>query len=142
MFWVYTKSKTKTKPGISDLEYEDDKRIKHQTQDDTETAEVLGTFFTSVYTNEGDAEIPYLQERVYDRLLSDTKIDRKIVEKKLTKLKPSKSSGPDNIHPRVLREANSVLSCPLAILFQTSIDTGVVPDDWRIAKVSAIFIRK
>ena len=50
-----------------------------------------------------------------------------MVGKHLKDLKVSKTPGPDGIHPRVLKELASVLAIPLAKIFQTSIDTGYVP---------------
>jgi len=46
-----------------------------------------------------------------------------------------KSTGPDGIHPRVLRE----VAKPLSIICQQSWLTGEVPDDWRIASVTPIY---
>ena len=46
----------------------------------------------------------------------------------------NKSQGPDEIHPRLLKELSSVIAEPLAKLFQNSLVQGVVPNDWRKAK--------
>ena len=138
-FWNYTKSKTKVKPGISDLEYTDGNGEKKTTIDDSEKAEVLSDFFSSVFTEEGPEDIPHMDGRQYREALDDIKIDVKLVEKKLAKLKPCKSPGPDNIHPKILREASKTLCYPLSILFQDSLDTGKIPEEWKIANVSAIF---
>jgi len=47
--------------------------------------------------------------------------------------------GPDGIHPRVLRELAEELAKPLSITCQQSWLTGEVPDNWRIASVTAIY---
>ncbi|KAK4832398.1 hypothetical protein QYF61_022533 [Mycteria americana] len=49
-----------------------------------------------------------------------------------------KSMGPDEIHPRVLKELADVLTKPLSILYQQSWLTGEVPADWRLANVTPI----
>ena len=49
------------------------------------------------------------------------------------------SHGPDEIHPRLLKELNSVIAEPLAKLFQNSLVKGVVPNDWREANITALF---
>ena len=138
-FWNYTKSKTKIRPGISDLEFTDPNGVKRTTTDDLEKAEVLSNFFSSVFTKEGPEEIPHMEERQYQTPLDDIKVSVKLVEKKLGKVKPCKSPGPDNIHPKILREASKTLSHPLAILFQSSLDIGKIPEEWKVANVSAIF---
>ncbi|KAK4806943.1 hypothetical protein QYF61_027310 [Mycteria americana] len=50
-----------------------------------------------------------------------------------------KSMGPDEIHPRVLKELAEVLTKPLSIIYQQSWLTGEVPVDWRLANVTPIF---
>ena len=61
------------------------------------------------------------------------------VEKKLNMLDPNKAQGPDQIPSRVLKELSKELSTPLSILFNLSLETGVVPQDWCSAEVTAIF---
>ncbi|KAK4810169.1 LOW QUALITY PROTEIN: hypothetical protein QYF61_010481 [Mycteria americana] len=47
--------------------------------------------------------------------------------------------GPDEIHPKVLKELAEVLTKPLSIIYQQSWLTGEVPADWRLANVTPIF---
>ncbi|KAK4818869.1 hypothetical protein QYF61_021074 [Mycteria americana] len=49
-----------------------------------------------------------------------------------------KSMGPDEIHPRVLKELAEMLSKPLSIIYQQSWLTGEVPADCRLANVMPI----
>ena len=58
---------------------------------------------------------------------------------KLDKLNISKSPGPDGIHPWVLKEVSMSLCTPLAKIFETSIKTGLLPEDWKCANITAIF---
>ncbi|CAM4606069.1 unnamed protein product, partial [Lepidochelys kempii] len=57
----------------------------------------------------------------------------------LEKLDVHKSMGPDELHPRVLKELAAVIAEPLAIIFENSWQTGEVPDDWKKANVVPIF---
>ena len=57
----------------------------------------------------------------------------------LMKVNICKSPGPDNIQPRVLKECASELSLPLFTLFKSSMEFGMLPDQWKEAKVSPIF---
>ncbi|KAK4827779.1 hypothetical protein QYF61_021732 [Mycteria americana] len=50
-----------------------------------------------------------------------------------------KSMGPDEIHPRVLKELADVLTKRLSIIYQQFWLTGEVPADWRLANVTPIF---
>ena len=47
--------------------------------------------------------------------------------------------GPDEIHPRVLRELVEVIAKPLSIIYQRSLLTGEVPEDWRLPSVTPIY---
>ena len=47
--------------------------------------------------------------------------------------------GLDEIHPRVLRELAEAIAEPLSIIYQRSLLTGEVPEDWRLANVTPIY---
>ncbi|KFP57002.1 hypothetical protein N323_03318, partial [Cathartes aura] len=46
-----------------------------------------------------------------------------------------KSRGPDDIHPRALKELADVIAGPLFIIFQLSWESGNVPVNWKMANV-------
>ena len=54
-------------------------------------------------------------------------------------LNPSKSPGPDNISPKIVQHAADELVNPLTHIYNTSLNTGVVPSALKISKVIAIF---
>ena len=62
-----------------------------------------------------------------------------VVKEYLTTLNEFKSPGPDEWHPRVLKELAEELSEPLSIIFLKSWESGEVPEDWRRANVVPIF---
>ena len=57
----------------------------------------------------------------------------------LVQLDCHKSMGPDGIHPRVPRELAQVIAEPLAIIYQRSLLTAEVQEDWRLANVTPIY---
>ena len=61
------------------------------------------------------------------------------VSKLLMNLDPHKAMGPDGLHPRVLKQLAPAIAPILKQIFQKSIDTGEVPNDWKEANVSPIF---
>ena len=67
--------------------------------------------------------------------MSFNKVD---VEKKLQKLKPTKSAGPDGIHPRVLLEAATSISPALSALYSKSLQEGHMPTAWKEGLITPI----
>jgi hypothetical protein len=59
-FWQYAHSKRKTKSGISELKYINDKGESKLTKGDSEKAEALAKFFRSVFTQEPNGELPHI----------------------------------------------------------------------------------
>ena len=51
----------------------------------------------------------------------------------------TKALGPDELHPRVLKELATELSPVFAHLFQQSIDTGEIPKEWSFANICPLF---
>ena len=57
----------------------------------------------------------------------------------LSNLKPHKAAGPDTIPPTVLKELSHQISPIQEIIFNKSLQTGQVPNDWKEANVAPIF---
>ena len=135
-FWKYANSKTKVKEKIPDLIV--NQNTKSLTRSDAEKAKVLLDFFSSVFTDENIDNIPRPGARTFDSALTTVDFDEHDVMEHLTALKPNKSTGPDGVHPRVLRETASVLCKPLTTIFKASLAQGKVPSIWKMATITAI----
>ena len=61
------------------------------------------------------------------------------IQKLLHNLNPNKAAGPDEIKPRFLKELSHEIAPILTIIFEKSIKTGVVPEDWKTAHVSPVY---
>ena len=53
--------------------------------------------------------------------------------------KQDKAPGDDGITPKFFKEAADEIAEPLTEIFNKSVSEGVVPQDWKIANVAAIF---
>ena len=69
----------------------------------------------------------------------DLVISENEILKLLQKLNPNKAAGPDDIEPKVLKELATHIAPTLYVIFGVSLDTGVVPRDWRCANVSPVY---
>ena len=71
--------------------------------------------------------------------MNDIAVSKDGVIKLLKGLNPSKGLGPDELHPRVLKELATALGPVFAHLFQQSIDTGEIPKEWSLANIYPFF---
>ncbi|XP_065681383.1 uncharacterized protein LOC136095090 [Hydra vulgaris] len=98
------------------------------TTDNQEKINTLNEFFASVFIQDDSSE-----EVLDDNLLtkcSDPDFSISIIQKHLSNLNMYKSVGPDNVHPKVLKECSESLSSFLAIIFVKSFITGSIPKLW------------
>ncbi len=140
--WRYINSKTKTRHGVGELHINpiDD---KSQTTDcDKMKAQILADFFSSVFTKEPEGQVPRLEEKNVLHQMGILKTTVEAIEKVVLKLKTNKSPGPDGFHPMLLKNTAAAISKPLEILFNKSLETGTIPDEWKSARISAIYKNK
>ena len=111
IFWKYVRSCTKVQSNVGILERDDGSF----TETDYEAANVLNSFFTSVFTKESLSDIPSLSNKFNGEDLNNISISHQDIIDQLNKLNPNKSCGPDKIYPRVIKEIKDGLILPLFI---------------------------
>ena len=139
VIWKYIKSKSKTRDGISDLRMNPADTKSPKTDIDEEEAKILAKYFLSVFTTETNGNVPNLELNQSINPISSLEISEENILKMLNTLKIDKSPGPDELHPRVLKEISSSITKPLYHIFKQSLEIGKLPLDWKTALVSAIF---
>ncbi|KAK2187207.1 hypothetical protein NP493_175g02033 [Ridgeia piscesae] len=103
-----------------------------------EKAEILLDQFQSVFTRDGGSAPPHLDPPQHP-IISDININTAGVCKLLKAINPHKACGPDQIPNVILKNCADTLAPSLRDIFQRSLDTAVLPSDWRTANVSAVF---
>ena len=78
-YWSYTKSRTKSKSGISNLDYTDEMGSKKTADTDDQKANVLSTFFFSVFSNELKGDLPQFDKRNYNSMLKDVDCTAEVI---------------------------------------------------------------
>ncbi|MCG7883757.1 MAG: reverse transcriptase family protein [Candidatus Thiodiazotropha endolucinida] len=107
--------------------------------DNNKKAKLLNDFFVN-QTNLDDANATLPNVLLSDRVSLDNIIfSPDEVKSVLQTLKLGKSSGPDNINNRILKELAYPISKPLSDLFNYSLSRGSFPDTWKQANVSPLY---
>ena len=137
MFWSHTRRKLKTKCGVGPLQGKvtDKDFLKYN---DKSKADILQQQFLSVFAKESPDNVPKLPPRTLAKIAQLTITEMKVMEK-LQSLNPYKSYGPDYIHARLLKELAAILAGPITALFNLTLKTGKIPEDWKKAIISPIF---
>ena len=114
-FWSHVKEETKSKSNIGDIK---DKHGNIKTED-VDKAEILNDFFASVFTVEGNEEMPEFEKKVKDdEYINNVDIKAEKVLKQLKTLNSAKSCGPDECHPYFLKECADEIYLPLTDIFR------------------------
>ena len=105
-------------------------------------AEILAKYFSSVFTEEPDGDIPNPKPINIKEKMPELIINEEMVLKQLNSLKIDKSPGPDELHPRLLKELAKSLTKPLCIIFNQSLRLKMTPKQWKKVTISAIFKKR
>jgi hypothetical protein len=111
--------------------------------DHEEMCNILNDYSGTVFTEESVVgKLPEVIKNVKDdngSMLSNVDITKEDINKRLKNLKVNKAPGVDEIVPRILIENADYLSQPLEYIYRESLETGVVPNEWKQANVTPIY---
>ena len=106
-------------------------------------AEHLNVYFSSVFIREDISALPVLETKFEGResdYLGQQTVTPKMVATKIRDMKDNKSPGVDGIPPKLLLEIVEQISIPLAIVFNLSLEEGILPLEWEEASIIPLFI--
>ena len=139
-FYAYVGSKTRVRDRVGPL-VDKTGKVSDNIQ---EMSEILNDYFGTVFTRDESDKICKtfstgslnLENKI---TLNNITLSQEIILDVINKLKPGKNGGVDEINSSYLLGIAEAIALPLLLLFNESIDSGVVPDDWRKANVTPIF---
>ena len=132
-FWSSIKAKRRDQVGVPPL-----RKGNKLVSTSKEKAEVLNDQYKSVFVNEDLSNIPSKGRSPYPSMGSIS-VSTNGVKCLLDKLNPKKAIGPDMVPTIILKDYSQDIAPILQAIFQQSLDTGEVPDDWKQANISAVF---
>ena len=133
-FYRYTNSQKKDTQGIPPLKRKNGKGVARS---DLEKTEEFNGQFTDVFSKNEHTQVLLLDRSA--PFMNDIAVSKDGVIKRLKGLNPSKALGPDELHPRVLKELATELGPVFAHLFQQSIVTVEIPKEWSLANICPLF---
>ena len=133
-FWSYVKSQRKENTGISDLNV-NNKLI----QNPKEKADLFNNQFSKVFSDPNEPSPPFTTTKVNPNTIHNIKVSEKGVLKLLQGVNENKATGPDDIPGKFYKICSNELCEAFTLLYQTSLNSGVVPDDWKTANIFPLF---
>ena len=104
-----------------------------------EKCELLNTYIASVFTND-DGSLPSFAPRVNaDVLMAPITFSSDIVQDALLHLPSKCSKSPDGFAALFFKSIASAIAFPLSLLFNDSIDSGIIPKAWKVAFVCPVY---
>ena len=106
--------------------------------EDKGIAGAFNEFFASVFTVEDLSNIPEPTIK-FHKHIEQIHCTNANVECSLDKLNKYKSPGPDNIVPLILKNVQNAVIEHLVQIFNYSINSNFIPEDWKLANVTPIY---
>jgi hypothetical protein len=100
-------------------------------------AELFNDYFTSVLNSNDDlidsTALPSTTQ--CEPTTSELNLSQEDVLVCLRTLDVNKATGPDGISPRLLKETAHQIAPSLSTLFNRSLDSGSLPEEWKLANI-------
>ena len=137
-FWKFIRCKTNTRAGIGNIKTVDSNKKAIILTDDIDKCNAFANFFDTIFVKDSVNNNVLLDICNANSNVNESVCDETGIEAKLSALKIDKAPGPDLMHPRILHELGATISGALKILFELSISSGELPDDWKCSTVIVI----
>ena len=105
-----------------------------------DVAEVFNVYFSFVLNNDHQ-EIKRTppSNATYESSISELNLCVDVLVALLNLADSNKATGPDGIPPRLLKETAHQIAPSLCSLFNQSLSSGSLPDEWKLANIIPIY---
>ncbi|CAB4010406.1 Hypothetical predicted protein [Paramuricea clavata] len=137
-FWSLFKFNNKTRNIPQKLSVKVTETKRTSAGNPADIATLFNNYFTSIFTTDPNIEnyspdaLPYQSNNT---IIEDITLSEADVFSVLHNLDINKAQGPDGIPARLLKETARQIAPSLTALFNKSLNTGVLPFDWKLANV-------
>ena len=130
-FWSHLKSVSNCSRVPESVSYKG--YFKNNVQDQTE---LLYNFFFDQFSDPSKYDIPinFRNDSGHDFSISHAD-----VRNLLKNVNSNKAQGPDGIHGMIIKKCALSIAYPLSLIYNTSYNTGLIPDEWKLAYVVHVF---
>ena len=104
-----------------------------------EKADSLNEHFSSVFTTDNDLIDSSRLPKQIPHTLSHVCFTPELVLKHIQQLKSKSSGSPDGLPASFFKSTGGSIAFPLSIIFNVSLQTGDLPDIWKLASVVPVF---
>ena len=132
--WRYIHSQRQDSQGVSPL-----KEGSQLFSDAITKAKILSKQFSSVFTIDTPETADTKLEGPSYPSIRELHVSEAGIEKLLRNLNPGKAAGPDEIPTRILKELAEELTPVITALIRQSLETGILPKQWKDAWVTPVF---
>ncbi|GAA52439.1 hypothetical protein CLF_108081 [Clonorchis sinensis] len=127
VLFKYMRHRRRNKPSAFSLR----DRNGEPTSDPIVVPESYRDHYAGLYSVTASSSHPTLSRRTYERPLTDLGFTVEDIRQLLHKINPFCALGPDEVHPRILKETSYTLATHFHLLFRQSLDEGHLPSVWK-----------
>ncbi|VDP93149.1 unnamed protein product [Echinostoma caproni] len=134
-FFAYVQFKGTTRASVGTLEMANG----NIASTDKDRDETLMDYFKSIYRS---SQCDGAWNPLVDTIGNDLQmliVSGEKLRAELKSLSKHKGTGPNEIHPAIVQPLAEFIPGPVTDLFKASLNSGVVPEDWRKTTVVAIY---
>ena len=100
--------------------------------------EAFNSYFRSIFTSENSSSMPHMEGAPFPDMPSISILIEEVYHQ-LSNLQSNKANGPAKIPAYFLKKTAPLIAPILFLIFQSSLNQGILPPDWKTANIIPIY---